>query len=137
MSLGGPIERPGRLQLVPIPEEGDFGILEAAASQGRLCTGPGTVMYRSKGHSGGVVSTQHRPATMEDARAGGAWRVWVGLRSGWGVSNLCQLHRNATLPLLGGNGNIPGQDCHGRRRGDGVRRVEEERLRGASKKYQR
>ena len=106
MSLGGPVERPGRLQLVPIPEEGDFGILEAAtgspsrgsggrealaslghttgyaeswypfcASQGRLCTDLQAVAYRSKGPSGGVVSTQHRGRPLEDARAGGAWRV--------------------------------------------------------------
>ena len=29
-SLGGPLEWPGRLKCIPIPQEGDFGIFEAA-----------------------------------------------------------------------------------------------------------
>jgi len=59
-----------------------------------------------------VVPSQHRAAPIEDAGAGGAWRVWAGRLSGWGVSNLCQPHRKAILAFLGGNGNLPRQDCH-------------------------
>ena len=124
MSLGGPVERPGRLQLVPIPEEGDFGILESGieprtavfgrrwphaalgatagvakasrdpdmnrfwASPGRLCMGLGAVVYRSKWPSGVVVSSQHRPAPVEDARARG-YLVGLGRRAEpWGVLSI-------------------------------------------------
>ena len=62
---------------------------------------------------------------MEDAGAGGAWRVWLGVRSGWGVSNLCQPPRKAILAFSGGFGNLPRQDCHpaGRARSWGPRRA--------------
>ena len=61
---------------------------------------------------------------MEDAGAGGAWRVWLGVRSGWGVSNLCQPPRKAILAFSGGFGNLPIEDCHpaGRARSWGSRR---------------
>jgi len=62
--------------------------------------------------SGGVVTTQHRDVSIEDAGAGGAWRVWAGRLSGWGVSNLCQPHRKAVLAFSGGFGNLPRKDCH-------------------------
>ena len=69
-------------------------------------------MYRSSGYSGGVVSTQHRGRPLEDARAGGAWRVWVRLLSSWGVSDLCHPPQKAILAFSGGFGNLPWQDCH-------------------------
>ena len=58
------------------------------------------------------MTSQHIQASIEDACAGGAWRVWVGRLSGWGFFNLCQLHRKAVLAFLGGFGNLPRQDCH-------------------------
>ena len=69
-------------------------------------------MYLSERPSGGVVPSQRRAAPIEDAGAGGAWRVWAGRLSGWGISNLCQPHRKVILAFLGGNGNLPRQDCH-------------------------
>ena len=69
-------------------------------------------MYLSERPSGGVVPSQRRAAPIEDAGAGGAWRVWAGRLSGWGISNLCQPHRKAILAFSGGFGNLPVKDCH-------------------------
>ena len=60
----------------------------------------------------GVVPSQHRQVSIEDAGAGGGWRVWAGRLSGWVISNLCQPHRKAILAFSGGFGNLPRQDCH-------------------------
>ena len=54
-----------------------------------------------------MVSTQHRRAPVEDARAGGAWRVWVGLRSSWGVSDLYQTPQKAISVFFVPASNLP------------------------------
>ena len=59
---------------------------------------------------GGIQPTPR--ASIEDAGAGCAWRVWAGRLSGWGISNLCQPHRKVILAFSGGFGNLPRQDCH-------------------------
>jgi len=41
------------------------------------------------------------------ARAEGAWRVWVGLSSGWGASDLYQTHRKAISVFLVPASNLP------------------------------
>jgi hypothetical protein len=56
VSLGGPVERPGRLQLVPIPEEGDFGILEAATGSPSRGSG-GREALASLGHTAGYAES--------------------------------------------------------------------------------
>ena len=60
VSLGGPVERPGRLQLVPIPEEGDFGILEAATGSPSRGSG-GWEAHASLGPTAGYAESW-RPA---------------------------------------------------------------------------
>jgi len=44
---------------------------------------------------------------MGDARAWAAWRVWVRLRSGWGVSDLYQTPRKAISVFFVPPPNLP------------------------------
>ena len=56
------------------------------AGRGSLRKDLGAVAYRSDRPSRGVVTSQHRLAPKEDARAGGCWRDWVAALRLWACS---------------------------------------------------